>query len=59
MEVGDIWSLWCLMADKVKGGVQDAGLFHSLFGQFINLVVSNDVCVSYSFVDGDIVVRFF
>ena len=47
------------MADEVERGVQDAGLFHPLFDQFINLVISNDVCVSFNFVDGDIMMRAF
>jgi hypothetical protein len=46
------------MADETEGGFQVAGLFHSLFGQFINLIISNNVCVSSNFVDGVIVMRF-
>ena len=33
------------------------GLLCSLFGQFISLVISNDLCVGSDFADGDIVVR--
>ena len=44
------------MADEVERGFYNAGLFCSLFGQFISLVISNDVCVGSDFADGDIVV---
>ena len=46
------------MADEVEGGFQVAGLFHSLFGQFIGLIVSSNVCVKSNFADGVIVMRF-
>lgn len=48
-----------LMVDKVERGLQDARLLCSLFGQFINLVISSNVCVSSNFADGDTVMRFF
>jgi len=35
------------MVDKVERGFYNAGLFSSLFGQFINLIISNNVCVSF------------
>ena len=34
----------------------NAGLFYSLLGRFISLVMSNDVCMGPDFVDGDIMV---
>ena len=55
----DRWPIWCLMADVVERGFYNAGLFYSLFGQFISLVISNDVCVGSDFADGDIVVGVF
>ena len=48
--------IWCQMADEVERGFYNATLLWSLFGQFNNLVVCNDVCVGYNFVDSDIVV---
>ena len=50
----DSWPIRCLMANEVERGFYNAGLFCSLFGQFINLVVSNDVCVGFDFVDCDV-----
>ena len=44
------------MADEVERVDQNAGLFCSLFGQFMSLVISSDVCVSSNFADGDIVI---
>jgi hypothetical protein len=44
------------MANEVERGFYNVRLLWSLFGQFINLVVSNDVYVGSNFVDGDIVV---
>ena len=48
--------IWCLMVDEMERGFCNAGLFSSLFGQFINLTVTNNVCVGSNFVDGNIVV---
>ena len=42
------------MVDEVERGTYNAGLFYTLFSQFFNIVVSNDVCVGFDFVDGDI-----
>lgn len=53
---GDRWPIRCLMADEVERGFYDVKLFHSLFIQFINLVIFNNVCVGFDFADGDIVV---
>ena len=55
----DRWPIRCLRADEVERGFYNASLFCSLFGQLINLVISNDVCVGFDFVDGDIVVGVF
>ena len=44
------------MVVKVAKNFYNVRSFCSLFGQFINLVVSNDVCAGYDFGDGDIVV---
>ena len=54
---GDRWPIWCL-TNELEGGVQVAGLFHSLFGHFISLVVINNVCVTSYFADGVMVMRF-
>ena len=43
------------MANEVERGFYNAGLFYSLFGQFINLVIFNGVCVGSDCTDGDIV----
>ena len=56
---GDRRLLQCLMADEVERGLYNTGLFCSLFDQFINLIISNDVCVGSDFADGDIVVKGF
>jgi hypothetical protein len=48
----DRLSIRCLMADEVKRSFCNAWYFCSLFGQFISLVVSNDVCVSSDVADG-------
>ena len=53
---GDTWPTWCLMVNEVEKGFYNAGLFYSLFGQFISLAVSNDVCVGSDLAYGDIVV---
>ena len=58
-DLGDRWLVWYLIADEVEGDVQNAGLFHFLFGQFVNLVISNNVCVISNFVDGDFVMGVF
>lgn len=55
----DRWQSTVLVGDEVVGSVRDEGLFPSLFGQFFSLVVSNNVCVSSDFVDGDNVMRVF
>ena len=47
------------MADEVERGFYNAGLLYSLFGHFINLVVPNNVCVSFDFADDDILVEVF
>ena len=44
------------MANEVERGFYNVRLFYSLFGQFISLVISNDVCMGFDFADGDIVV---
>ena len=44
------------MANEVESGFYNAGCFAPwLFRHFINLVISNDVCVHFDFADGDIV----
>ena len=48
-----------MMVDEVERGFHNVGLFCSLFGQFINLIVFNNVCVGFDFVDSDIMVRGF
>jgi hypothetical protein len=53
---GDLWLVQCLMADEVKRSFYSVGLFCSLFGHFHSLVISNDVCVAFDFVDGNIMV---
>ena len=53
---GHRWPIWCVMSDKVERGLYNAGLFCSLFGQFISLIISNDVCVGFDFAEGDIMV---
>ena len=53
---GDRWPIQCLMVDEVERGFYNAGFLCFLFGQFNNLVISNDVCVGFEFVDDDIVV---
>ena len=52
---GDRLSIWYLMANEVERGFYNAGLLCSLFGQFINLVILNDVCMGFDFADDDIV----
>lgn len=47
------------MANEVKRIFYNVELFLYLFGQFINLIVSNNICVGSNFADGDIVVEFF
>ena len=47
------------MGDEVEWGFSNAGLLCSLFGQFISIIVSNDVCVGSNFAVGDIVVEDF
>ena len=56
---GDRWPIRWLVADEVERGFYNVGLLCSLFGQFINLVISNDVCVGFDFADGNIVVEGF
>ena len=46
------------MTDEVEGGVQVVGLFHSLFGEFIGLIVINNVCVTSNFANGVMVMSF-
>ena len=46
----------CLKAEEIQRGFNNVELLCSLFGQFINLVVSYDVCVDFDFADGDIIV---
>ena len=50
----DRWQIRCLMAVEVERGFYNAGSFYSLFGQFINGIISNDVCVGSNFADDDI-----
>ena len=47
---GDRWLIWCLMADEVERGFNNAGLFCSFVWHF------NDVCVGFYFADDDMVV---
>ena len=56
---GDRWPIHCPMANEVKRIFYNVELFLYLFGQFINLIVSNNICVGSNFADGDIVVEFF
>ena len=56
---GDRWPIQCLMVNEVERDFHNAWLFSSLFGQFISLVVSDDVYVGFDFADGDIAVRGF
>ena len=56
---GDRRPIRCMMANEVERGFYNAALFSSLLGQFIILIVSNDVCVSFDFADGDVVVAGF
>jgi hypothetical protein len=44
---GDRWPIRCLMDNEVEKGFHNAGLLCSLFGHFINLVISNNVCVGF------------
>lgn len=52
---GDRRPIRCLMANEVERGFYNAGLFCSLFGQFISLVILNNVCMGSDFADSDIV----
>ena len=53
----DRWPILCLMANEVERRFYNVvGLFYSLFGQFINLVIFNNVCVGSDFANDDIVV---
>ena len=52
----DRWPLQYLMTNEVERAFYNARLLCSLFGKFISLVISNDVCVGSNFADGDIVV---
>jgi hypothetical protein len=45
------------MANEMEKGSYNVGLLCSLFGQFINLIISNDVCVASDFAYCDIVLR--
>ena len=47
------------MVNEVERSICNAGGLESLFGQFINLVICNNVCVGSDFVDDNIVVRSF
>ena len=55
---GDRWLVWY---DGQCGGKGfcNAGLLCSFLGQFINVVISNGVCVGYGFTDANIVVGCF
>ena len=44
------------MSNKVEGGVNEAWLFNSLFGQFVCLFITKDVCVGSDFANSDVVV---
>ena len=50
---GDLWLVQSLMADEVERSFYSAWLFCSLLGHFHSLVISNDVCVAFEFVDGN------
>jgi hypothetical protein len=54
---GDGWPIWCLMSDEVERDFNNVGLLCSLSTHFINLVISDNVCVGSNFLDGDIVVE--
>ena len=59
MDVRGISGQYVLMADAVERGFYNAGLFCSMFSQFISHVISNNVCVGSDFADRDIVVGCF
>ena len=44
------------MVDEVERGYYNEWLLCSLFGQFLSLVISNNVCVGTDLTNGDIVV---
>jgi hypothetical protein len=47
------------MANEMERGFYNAGLYYSLFGQFISLDIFNGVCVGSDFMDGEVVVGCF
>ena len=43
------WPIHCMMTDEVERSFYNVRLLCSLFGQFISLVISSDVCVASNF----------